>query len=213
MSKIVDLIHKISDNADKRMYNIEMKLYNTLPVPLLVKRIIINFINWIWFTILPVVSLFILIFISSLFLNILSEYIIIPENFLKYLLLILILSIFSIIFYSFAKTKIRGIEDDVIAPSTDVNLEHRITRIAESLKDSTKSLNEISQEIEARKELVAKLQAEIEAANLKTPEINAVAQLLRNVLIKERKSTFWQNMVVGFIFFMLGLVASMYFGD
>ena len=88
------------------------------------------------------------------------------------------------------------------------NLEQRMNRLTESLKSATESINGISKEIEAKVELANKLNVEIKAAELKTPEVEAVTQLLRNELIKERRNSFWQSMLVKFIFFILGVVAS-----
>lgn len=140
----------------------------------------------------------------------LSDFIIISD--------LILIPIFGILYYYRLNSEEAGnmvsLFDKVEANKGDAiqfveeNLEQRMNRLTESLKSATESINGISKEIEAKVELANKLNVEIKAAELKTPEVEAVTQLLRNELIKERRNSFWQSMLVKFIFFILGVVAS-----
>ena len=91
-------------------------------------------------------------------------------------------------------------------------LEQRITRLTSSLHDATPLINHIQAEIEARQQLVDKLQRDVDTYNKivesKKPEVEAVAQLLRGELKKEGRRSFWQGVAINFVFFVLGAVLS-----
>ena len=88
------------------------------------------------------------------------------------------------------------------------NLEQRISKIAESMQESTTLIKGIINDIESKKTLANKLQKEIEVANLKQSEVEALKALLGDLIIKEGKKSLWKGILVNFVFFLLGFVAT-----
>lgn len=204
--KITNLISKTTNKIMDKSDEIGKKIfYSRLPAPIWLKRIIIH--------LFLAISIFIAIIIAFAPFAILFTLYFFAIDFLQKSLMfsdvigyfIVFLPIILLFFIALSKMKI-SLEEYATDRFIEENLERRIDNLAESLKKSTKSLNEIIKEVESRKELATKLQIEIEAAKLKTPEIEAVSQLIRNELIKERKNTLWQNIIVGAIFFILGVI-------
>jgi hypothetical protein len=91
-------------------------------------------------------------------------------------------------------------------------IEDRIQKLTISLREAAKFISEIESEISARSMLAEKLQKDISIfktiAKLKSPEIEAINQLLRGELEKEGKKSFWKGFAVNFAFFILGAITS-----
>lgn len=91
-------------------------------------------------------------------------------------------------------------------------IEQRVRRLTGSLIEATQLIYQIEGEIESRRTLVDRLQDDLETYNriveLKRPEVEAVAQLLRGELQKQEKLSFWQNVLINFVFFALGAITS-----
>ncbi|MEK6279360.1 MAG: hypothetical protein AABN95_03325 [Acidobacteriota bacterium] len=79
-------------------------------------------------------------------------------------------------------------------------IEDRVKRLTKSLEEATSLINNIEAEITARSNLVTQLQKDIDQYNklvqLKKPEVEAVAQLLRGELKKENRGSFWKGFAV-----------------
>lgn len=92
------------------------------------------------------------------------------------------------------------------------SLAERVKTLTESLNTSTSLISEIQLEIEKRHELVTKLQKDTEhyeaLSKLKEKETEAVAQLLQGIVNKDNERSFYKGVIVNFIFFTIGLVAS-----
>jgi t-SNARE complex subunit (syntaxin) len=95
---------------------------------------------------------------------------------------------------------------------TKETIEERINKLTSSLQESTNLIAEVEAEIFERSALVEKLKKDAETyeqvVKLKGPEVEAVAQLLRGELKKEGSRSFWKGVAVNFLFFVLGLIAS-----
>lgn len=91
-------------------------------------------------------------------------------------------------------------------------IENRVQILTTSLQQAIELISEIEGEIRARSVLVEQLQKDMELydklVELKRPEVEAIAQLLRGELRMESKSTFWKGFAVNFILFLLGALAS-----
>lgn len=91
-------------------------------------------------------------------------------------------------------------------------IEDRVSKLTRALQETTSLINNIEQEIKARSELATQLQEDAERykqiVELKKPEVEAVAQLLRGELKAESSKSFWKGVFVNFIFFLLGAAAS-----
>jgi hypothetical protein len=91
-------------------------------------------------------------------------------------------------------------------------IEDRVLRLTKALTEATTLISNIEGEIKARSALAIQLQQDIDQYNqlveLKKPEAEAVAQLLRGELQKESRSSFWKGFALNFLFFVLGAAAS-----
>jgi len=104
------------------------------------------------------------------------------------------------------------LEEKLQPPRTKETIEERIKKLTSSLQESTNLIAEVESEISERSTLVEKLKKDAETyeqlVKLKGPEVEAVAQLLRGELKKEGSRSFWKGVIVNFMFFALGLIAS-----
>jgi hypothetical protein len=95
------------------------------------------------------------------------------------------------------------------------SLEERVQRLTDSLYEATALISNIEAEINARSILVEQAQEKYEQytqlAEIKQPEVDAIAQILRMELMKEGRISFWKGFAVNFIFFILGAVVSLAF--
>ena len=91
-------------------------------------------------------------------------------------------------------------------------IEFRIEKLTGALHNATSLIGEVENEIKKRSALVEKLQSDAEhyeqLIQLKKPEVEAVAQLLRGELNQAGNRSFWQGAVLNFAFFLLGAGAS-----
>jgi peptidoglycan hydrolase CwlO-like protein len=91
-------------------------------------------------------------------------------------------------------------------------IQDRIGSLTKALGEATTLISHIESEIQARSALAEQLQKDIDEYNkiteLKKPEVEAVAQLLRGELQKEGRSTFWKGFALNFVFFILGAAVS-----
>jgi hypothetical protein len=91
---------------------------------------------------------------------------------------------------------------------SDETIEDRVARLTQSLEEATGLIRNIENEIKARSTLASQLRGDVDRYNqlvqLKKPEVEAVAQLLRGELKKESTSSFWKGFAVNFLFFALG---------
>ena len=87
-------------------------------------------------------------------------------------------------------------------------IEERVKNLSNSLLEATKVINQIEEEIEDRKNLAKKLQKDIKTYNqlkkLNQSQVEAITQVLRNEIQNEAKHSFKRNVIVNFVFFMLG---------
>jgi predicted transcriptional regulator len=92
------------------------------------------------------------------------------------------------------------------------SLTERVRTLTESLNTSTALISEIQLEIEKRHQLVTKLQKDTEhyeaLSKLKEKETEAVAQLLQGIVNKDSERSFYKGVIVNFVFFTMGLLAS-----
>ena len=92
-------------------------------------------------------------------------------------------------------------------------IEDRVRHLTKSLDEATALIGNIESEIKARSQLATELQRDIDQYNklveIKKPEVEAIAQLLRGELKKEGRATFWKGFAINFGFFILGAAASL----
>lgn len=90
--------------------------------------------------------------------------------------------------------------------------EERIGRLSRALREAVRLIDQMQQEISTRSKLAEKLQQDVDRYNelvkVRKPEVEAVAQLLRQELQTEGKKSFWRNIGVNALFFALGIVVT-----
>jgi hypothetical protein len=90
------------------------------------------------------------------------------------------------------------------------SLKEKITNLTMALQDSATLISQIEIEINERRSLVEKLEGDAkrynEIAKLKQSEVEAVAQVLRGDIQRENRKSFWQQLTINFLFFLLGVI-------
>ncbi|AXA83651.1 hypothetical protein DCD74_02165 [Lysobacter oculi] len=93
-------------------------------------------------------------------------------------------------------------------------LENRINKLSGALKESSRLVAQVEDEIQKRQTLVTELQQDADRyqklVSLNREQVDAVAQLLQGELRKEGRKSFWSGVIVNFIFFCLGALVSWY---
>ena len=88
----------------------------------------------------------------------------------------------------------------------------RIKDVSTVLENSVQELGELQTELEERVKMVEKLKEEAEQAetiiSLTEEQVKAVRTTLNNELQKEGRKSFWQGVIVNFVFFVLGAIVS-----
>ncbi|NRT76977.1 hypothetical protein [Clostridium beijerinckii] len=102
---------------------------------------------------------------------------------------------------------------DFVKPKEKVkSIDDRVNELTKSLKESVNLINQIQSEIEGRQKLVDELKNDVktydEIAKLKKSEVDSIAQVIRGELKREGRKSFWQGVIVNFIFFILGASVS-----
>jgi len=96
--------------------------------------------------------------------------------------------------------------------SKEETIQDRIQRLTTSLREATELIGNIESEINGRSALADKLRSDVETyskiVQLKKPEVEAVAQLLREELKREGRRSFWKGFATNFVFFLLGAIAT-----
>ena len=91
-------------------------------------------------------------------------------------------------------------------------VQDRIQKLTTSLREAAELISNIESEVKGRSALADKLQSDVETYNkivqLKKPEVEAVAQLLREELKREGKRSFWKGFAMNFVFFLLGAITA-----
>lgn len=77
----------------------------------------------------------------------------------------------------------------------------RIKDVSTVLENSVQELGELQTELEERVKMVEKLKEEAE-------QVKAVRTTLNNELQKEGRKSFWQGVIVNFVFFVSGAIVS-----
>ncbi len=92
------------------------------------------------------------------------------------------------------------------------SLEARIKALASSLTESAELINQVELEISEKEELLEKLKKDTDTYNallsLKKEEIDAITKVLKSELKSQSKKSFWLNILINFLFFLLGAGAS-----
>lgn len=88
----------------------------------------------------------------------------------------------------------------------------RIKDVSTVLENSVQELGELQTELEERVKMVEKLKEGAEQAetiiSLTEEQVKAVRTTLNNELQKEGRKSFWQGVIVNFVFFVLGAIIS-----
>lgn len=96
------------------------------------------------------------------------------------------------------------------------SVEERMTRLTSALSEAVHFTREIESEIATRSKLADKLQKDITTYNslleVKKEEVEAISQVLRQELRQEAKRSFWKDFCVNFLFFALGVGATLLIG-
>ena len=91
-------------------------------------------------------------------------------------------------------------------------VQDRIQKLTTSLREAAELISNVESEIKGRSALADKLQSDVETYNkivqLKKPEVEAVAQLLREELKREGKRSFWKGFAMNFVYFLLGAITA-----
>lgn len=94
------------------------------------------------------------------------------------------------------------------------NLEARINKLSAALKESSRLVGEVEDEISKRQALVTELQQDAERyqklVSINREQVDAVAQLIQGELRKEGRKSFWAGVAINFVFFSLGALLSWY---
>lgn len=95
-------------------------------------------------------------------------------------------------------------------PEPDISV--KIEKVSAVLSQSSEELTNLQKELEGKLEYVNKLNEQAnQAQNLLTlshDQIEAIITMLNQETKKENKINFWKSVLVNFIFFILGAVAS-----
>jgi hypothetical protein len=95
------------------------------------------------------------------------------------------------------------------------SLEERIEILTNALADSAKLVSQIEREIDQRRSVVERLEQDAktyqEIANLRRTEVEAVAQMIRGEIKTESRRSFWQQVAVNLLFFLLGIASTYLF--
>jgi len=90
----------------------------------------------------------------------------------------------------------------------------KIQTISTSLKRSANELADLQEELKERIAFVEKLNEQAkkseDIASLNKEQVAAINDILSSNLKKEGRKSFWQGVLVNFVFFVLGAVASYY---
>ena len=90
----------------------------------------------------------------------------------------------------------------------------RIEKLSRALHDATTLIGGIERELKERHRLVEKLREDCarydQLAKLKASEVEAVVQSLRGELRQEGKRSFWQAVLLNFVFFLAGVAVTLY---
>ena len=90
----------------------------------------------------------------------------------------------------------------------------RIEKLSSALTDATNLIGGIERELMERHRLVEKLRQDCDRydqlAKLKATEVEAVVQSLRGELRQEGNRSFWQSVLLNFIFFAAGVAVTAY---
>lgn len=96
--------------------------------------------------------------------------------------------------------------------SKEDNIASQIKKVSKVLEDSVQEINSLQIELEKRIKLVEKLQKEAKDAeniiSLTENQVKAIRTTLNSELQKESRKSFWQGVVVNFVFFVLGALVS-----
>ena len=88
----------------------------------------------------------------------------------------------------------------------------RIKDVSTVLENSVQESGELQIELEERVKMVEKLKEEAEQAetiiSLTEEQVKAVRTTLNNELQKEGRKSFWQGVIVNFVFFVSGAIVS-----
>ncbi|WP_143763391.1 hypothetical protein [Methanothrix harundinacea] len=94
-------------------------------------------------------------------------------------------------------------------------LSNRIESLTTSLNTAARAISEIEEEINSRQKLVSKLEEDSttysELAKLKKPEVEAVAQTLREELRREGRASFKRDILIMLVGVIVGTVISNWF--
>lgn len=90
----------------------------------------------------------------------------------------------------------------------------RIEKLSRALTDATNLIGGIERELKERHRLVEKLREDCDRydqlAKLKASEVEAVVQSLRGELRQEGKRSFWQSVALNFVFFVSGVLVTIF---
>jgi t-SNARE complex subunit (syntaxin) len=91
-----------------------------------------------------------------------------------------------------------------------------LNKLTKALSQSTQLIDEILTEIDARQKLVEKLQEDIETyyknAEIAKSDVVTISLFLRGEIRKESRRLLWQNIVINFTFFCVGVVITYLIG-
>ena len=94
-------------------------------------------------------------------------------------------------------------------------VKQRAERLAGALAEAASMVEQMDKEISERHALVEKLREDIsryqELADLKEPQANALAQLLRDVLRRSERASILMHFGLHFFFYVLGIVSTIAF--
>jgi len=95
----------------------------------------------------------------------------------------------------------------------NTSLQDKIKALASSLTQSAELINQVELEISKKEELLEQLKKDTDTFNallsLKKEEIDAVTNVLKSELKTQGRKSFWLNLIINIIFFILGAIASL----
>lgn len=90
----------------------------------------------------------------------------------------------------------------------------RIEKLSRALTEATTLIGGIERELKERHRLVEKLRDDCDRydqlAKLKASEVEAVVQSLRGEIRQEGKRSFWQSVLLNFVFFVAGVLVTVF---
>jgi hypothetical protein len=97
-------------------------------------------------------------------------------------------------------------------PPSDDDITQRLDHAVRALTDAQAAAADLATDIKRRRQEVERLETEQQLLQLTAQELEAVRATIRGELAKEGRRSFWLGVLVNFVFFCLGVGATLLVG-